>query len=396
MTAIANTKELELLTNQSDWSICTTEAIKANKEKSIISGPFGSNISSKFFVANGIPVIRGNNLSLDIGVKFVDSGFVYVTEDKAIELDTWATKDDLIFTAVGTIGQVGLLTGKESHAKYIISNKQLRLTVNQNIVLPQYAYYWFASRQMQEHIIQRNTGSSVPLINLAILKSLPIAIPPLSEQKAIAAILSSLDDKIALLHRQNAILEALSEALFRQWFVVEAKEEWEDITIADLFILQRGFDLPAPQREPGHFPVIAASGYNGVHSQCQVKAPGVVTGRSGVIGSVFYIQEDFWPLNTTLWIKKFKKGTPLYSFYVLKKLDLGIMNAGSAVPTLNRNHVHLIHQKMPPLELMKKFEDIAVEYYIKIRLNQTQIHTLEKLRDTLLPKLMSGEVRVQS
>jgi type I restriction enzyme S subunit len=231
-------------------------------------------------------------------------------------------------------------------------------------------------------------------VNLADQRQMAITLPPLPEQRAIADVLSSLDDKIDLLHRQNKTLESIAETLFRQWFIEEAQPVWEDGFIVDLFILQRGFDLPATQREPGHVPIVAASGHNGVHLHSQVKAPGVVTGRSGVIGSVFYVQEDFWPLNTTLWIKEFKKGTPLYSFYVLKNLDLEAMNAGSAVPTLNRNHVHLIHQKVPPKELMKEFEDIAAVHYKKIHSNQTQIRTLEKLRDSLLPKLMSGEVSI--
>src|SRR5437868_14422594 len=92
-----------------DWDLKTVDEIKSSEKKSIISGPFGSNISAKYFVANGIPVVRGNNLSLDLGIRFKDDGFVFITEEKANELGTWAVKNDIIFTAVGTIGQVGIL-----------------------------------------------------------------------------------------------------------------------------------------------------------------------------------------------------------------------------------------------------------------------------------------------
>lgn len=222
------------------WKLLTIDDVKSSIKKAIISGPFGSNISSKYFVDDGIPVIRGNNLSLDIGKKFIDDGFVYLTQEKADELNTWAVKDDLIFTAVGTIGQVGILNGSERHEKYIISNKQLRLTVNNKVIEPLFAYYWFASNIMIEKIMQRNTGSSVPLINLSILKSLIVPIPPLPEQRAIAAVLSSLDDKIDLLHRQNKTLEAMAETLFRQWFVEEAKEDWEEGKLGDVISVKGG------------------------------------------------------------------------------------------------------------------------------------------------------------
>ncbi|SDB61714.1 type I restriction enzyme, S subunit [Desulfonatronum thiosulfatophilum] len=217
-----------------DWKAMTVDEIKSTDKRSIISGPFGSNISSKYFVESGVPVVRGNNLSLGLGEKFKDDGFVFITSEKASELNTWAAKNDLIFTAVGTIGQVGILRGNEKFNKYIISNKQLRLTVNNRIIDPLFAYYWFASQMMVDQIMQRNTGSSVPLINLSVLKSLVVPVPPLSEQKCIASVLSSLDDKIDLLHRQNKTLEAMAETLFRQLFVEEAQEDWEEVMLADV------------------------------------------------------------------------------------------------------------------------------------------------------------------
>ena len=207
-----------------DWDLKTIDEIKSSEKKSIISGPFGSNISAKYFTPNGVPVVRGNNLSLELGVKFKDNGFVFITEEKANELSTWAKKDDIIFTAVGTIGQVGILLGNEKYSKYIISNKQLRIRINESIVEPLFAYYWFSCPQMTETIVQRNTGSSVPLINLSVLKSLYIPIPPKSIRLNIVKILSCLDDKIDLLHRQNKTLEQLAETLFRQWFVEEAED----------------------------------------------------------------------------------------------------------------------------------------------------------------------------
>lgn len=242
---------------------------------------------------------------------------------------------------------------------------------------------------------QFNTGSAVPSLNRNHIHELDIQFPfLLTEQKAIASILSSLDDKIDLLHRQNTTLEKMAETLFRQWFVEDAKEEWEMGKIEDLFILQRGFDLPIQNRVSGGYPIYASSGESGYHIEFKVKGPGVTTGRSGVLGNVFYIQEDFWPLNTSLFIKEYKNSNPLHSYFVLKTIDLNSFNAGSAVPTLNRNHVHESPVEIPPMKLIDEFEKIVKPLFEKIKSNQTQIRTLTALRDTLLPKLMSGEVRV--
>lgn len=157
----------------SKWIHTTLNDICRSDKGAIISGPFGSNISSKFFVLDGVPVIRGNNLSLSLD-KFYDDDFVFVTEEKADELNCYAEEGDLIFTAAGTIGQVGILEAPLKYKKYVISNKQLRARIDTRKVDLLYAYYWFASAWMQNYFIRNNKGSTVPLITLSELKDAPI------------------------------------------------------------------------------------------------------------------------------------------------------------------------------------------------------------------------------
>ena len=107
------------------------------------------------------------------------------------------------------------------------------------------------------------------------------------------------------------------------------------------------------------------------------------------------MMEDFWPLNTSLFIVEYKLAKPLFAYFFLRTIDLDILNGGSAVPTLNRNDVHSLKTSLPPSELIDEFEIFIQPIFKKIQDNTNQIRTLEKLRDTLLPKLMSGEVRVQ-
>ena len=167
---------------------------------------------------------------------------------------------------------------------------------------------------------------------------------------------------------------------------------WEMGKLQDLLVLQRGFDLPSSARKDGEFPLIAASGPNGTHNVAMAKAPGVVTGRSGVLGKVYLTLEDYWPLNTTLWVKEFKRATPCYAYELLRLLDMKAFNAGSAVPSLNRNHIHSLSYPLPPMELVNLFESSALLLHHRAHVNLKHSQSLALVRDTLLPKLLSGEI----
>jgi type I restriction enzyme S subunit len=110
---------------------------------------------------------------------------------------------------------------------------------------------------------------------------------------------------------------------------------------------------------------------------------------------VFYVHDDFCPLNTSLWVKEFRHSRPAYAFHLLLGIDFALFNAGSAVPTLNRNHVHNLPTLRPPMGLIDEFERVSTESLDRQKLNDDQSRTLAALRDMLLPKLVSGELRVQ-
>lgn len=201
-----------------DITVSTLHEVCLKENKSIISGPFGSNISSKFFVETGIPVIRGNNLTIGKEM-FIDSGFVYITPEKANELNCYAIKDDLIFTAAGTLGQVGMIPSKTKFNKYVISNKQIRARINRNLVLPEYAYYWFSSPWVQKKLCNNNKGSTVPLLTLSEIKSLPIKYPQnLKKQEKVVKILSSIDEQIKRNNDMVQKLQVLTQSIYSYWF----------------------------------------------------------------------------------------------------------------------------------------------------------------------------------
>jgi type I restriction enzyme S subunit len=167
---------------------------------------------------------------------------------------------------------------------------------------------------------------------------------------------------------------------------------WEVGRLDDLLVLQRGFDLPKAARVEGTVPIYAATGVTGYHNEVKAKAPGIVTGRSGTIGDVLYVQEDFWPLNTALWVKALPKSEPLYAYYVLSSLDLKQFNSGAAVPTLNRNDIHGLDALIPPRPLQKLFQEIGGAMLSQTRTLHLQIKNLRRTRDLLLPRLLSGQV----
>src|SRR5260370_41626837 len=122
---------------------------------------------------------------------------------------------------------------------------------------------------------------------------------------------------------------------------------WKDCQLGDIITLQRGFDLPIQDRKPGNVLIVSSSGITGTYSEAKVTSPGVVTGRYGTIGQVFYIKQDFWPLNTTLFVKDFKGNDPLFISYLLHTIDFESHNDKSSVPVVNRNHLHMVKVSVP-------------------------------------------------
>ncbi|MFQ6280466.1 restriction endonuclease subunit S [Yersinia enterocolitica] len=203
-----------------EWPLVTVEEIAAKQPNAMSTGPFGSAISSKYFTDSGVPVIRGSNLSTDISTRIIDKGIVFVSFEKAKEFSRSVAKvDDLVFTCWGTINQVGLIDASSEWKEYIISNKQMKLTVDKNIADPRYVYYVFSSPEKQLEIIANGIGAAVPGFNLGQLKKHSLKLPPLNIQRAIADHLELLDKKLTSNRQINQTLEQIAQALFKSWFV---------------------------------------------------------------------------------------------------------------------------------------------------------------------------------
>ena len=329
-----------------------------------------------------------------------------------------------------------LARGMTLHKRVPICRVAKASTFNQDVkaVLPKagvsarFLPYLLVGNHDRLHERVDSAGHGTGRLNTDAILSFPVHVPSPVEQEGIAGIGEALDDRLRLLRHTNATLESIAQALFKSWFIdfdpVCAKAEgsepegmdastaalfpsefeesalgsipkgWNAGTVEDLFLLQRGFDLPAVQRTDGAYTVLAAGGPHGTHHEFMVKGPGVTTGRSGVIGRVFYSHEDFWPLNTSLWVKEFKVATAPFAYQFLKTMDLRRLNAGSAVPTLNRNHVHAQPAVVPPANLVRRYTSVADALLRRMRTNEMHEASLGAVRDNLLPRLISGKLRL--
>ncbi len=380
-------------------------------------GPFGSNIKAENFTNTGVPVIRGTNLNY---YRYVDGEFVYLTEEKANQLKSSnCFPGDIVITHRGTLGQVSLIPfGK--HDRYVVSQSGMKVTVNPNFLDSNFLLYFFKSNIGQNELLQHESQVGVPSISnpLTSLKSVSLNLPPIEEQKAIASVLSSLDDKIDLLHRQNKTLEALAETLFRQWFVEEAQDDWKEVQITDLFEVRDGTHDSPKQSVTGkplitskhilngkldiaNAYLISEDDFSKINQRSKVDTGDILFSMIGTIGLIYF--EQSLVINYAIKnIGLFKTSqNPDWSFYTYSWLKSFIgrqfideHKSGSTQEYVALGSMRSIVFQKPPIDILIEFNKLVPLYFTRIKFNHIQIQTLETLRDTLLPKLMSGEVRV--
>ena len=388
------------------WPTVTLDSIQADAKYAFVGGPFGSNLTTRDYVDSGVPVIRGNNLPMD--GPFRDDEFVFVTEEKADSLaSNTAHPGDVIFTQRGTLGQVGLIPLESRFDRYIVSQSQMKLTVDFGKAIPEFVYYFFRMPSTVQAVINHALTSGVPHINLGILKAFRIPLPPLHVQRRVVAVLMAYDTLIANSSRRIRVLEEAARQLYQEWFVrlrfpgyehtVVANgvpDGWVSRRLGDVLTLKRGYDLPEGSRTPGDVPVVSSSGITGFHNTKKADAPGVVTGRYGTLGEVYFIDREYWPLNTALYVSDFKGNPPCFILHFLKRALQSVQSDKAAVPGLNRNVAHALEVIWPPNGLRDQFDDFARLVQRQIGMLAEAIKKCEAARDLLLPRLMSGEIAV--
>ena len=169
--------------------------------------------------------------------------------------------------------------------------------------------------------------------------------------------------------------------------------EWKVMRLEKVAPLQRGYDLPTDNIKEGLYPVVYSNGILRFHNEFKAKAPGVITGRSGTIGKVVYVEEDYWPHNTSLWVTNFYDNNPKFIYYMYINLNLARFSAGSGVPTLNRNDIHAQTIPLPPLDEQKKIAEILSTWDEAINLIINLIESKKQFKKALMQNLLTAKIR---
>ncbi|KTB66477.1 MULTISPECIES: restriction endonuclease subunit S [Pseudomonas] len=434
----------------SEWQTARIEDIAAQRPSAMATGPFGSSISAKYFQNEGIPVIRGANLSADIQIKLNDSGLVFVSEEKAREFDRcMVRKGDLVFTCWGTINQVGLIDKDAAYGRYIISNKQMKITLDELRVDPRFVYYVFSGPEKQAEIINNGIGSSVPGFNLGQLRKHELLLPPLHEQRAIADTLDLFTNRITLLRETNATLEAIAQALFKSWFVdfypVRAKAEglepegmgaataelfpdnfeeselgfvpkgWRMLPLEDAYEINPSRKLKKGEVAP--YLDMASVGTRG-HVVSSVVDREMGSGTKFTNGDTLLARitpclengksafVDFLANDQTGWgstefvVLHPRAPLPPYHGYLLarhttfREYAIQSMSGTSGRQRVQNDVLGRYPVAVPSEEVAEAFGAVVGSIQQKIAANQEQAKTLTQLRDTLLPRLVSGQLRL--
>jgi type I restriction enzyme S subunit len=440
------------LTNE--WRRARVAELAADIPNAIVGGPFGSNLVSRDYVDSGVPVIRGQNL----GQRWIGGDFAYVTPEKAASLASNIARPwDVVLTQRGTLGQVSLVP-ETPFDEYLISQSQMKLSVHRSIADPTFVYYALRTPAQKDYVERNAIRTGVPHTNLKILRETPILLPPLPEQRRIAQLLGAIDDKIELNRRMSETLEAIARALFRSWFVdfdpVRAKAEgrdpglppnlgdlfpdatvesplgrvprgWPVVPLGDLVEVARGLSYSGAGLDEGGAPMLNLNSirggggykheglkrYAGSYDERHTTQPGdvivantdltqnrLVIGYSAVVpdfddAAVIYSHH--------LYRLRPRPSSYLTGEYLCHLLNAGRMHQivsgyanGTTVEMLPRDALSRPLIAVPPRELAATFDRFASDARESCAARRRESATLGALRDTLLPKLISGELRV--
>lgn len=422
-----------------NWPAVRLDEIKADKKHALNGGPFGSKLISRDYVEHGVPVIRGTNIADDRYFSY--ENLVFVTEKKADELHANnAHPGDLIFTQRGTLGQIGVIPEDSPYQRYVISQSQMKLTVNELKIDPLYLYHYFRSPETVQQIKNLAISSGVPHINLAILRNFAVPLPPLDTQRRIAAVLSVHDDLIENNTQRIAALTAAAQALYREWFVEmrfpshEFSRWWESKLgqIPSGWKVMKFGDLPIeiidgdrssryPKRdeltpegvlflntkviqnnrlalENAHF--ISHEKYRQI-SKGRLEPLDIVLTTRGSIGRVALFNSQQYSsgiINAQMLILRAKQQviSPFYLYYFLlsNSFQHAVNNfaSGAAQPQIPIRDLREIETVYPRHPLQQGFADIIASQENLIKKLQYRNHLLSEARDLLLPRLISGEL----
>lgn len=412
------------------WPRQRLETLATDEPYSFVGGPFGSKLTSRDYVDEGVPVIRGSNLNSGRFLSIDD--YVFVSEEKVRKdlSSNLAKPNDLVFTQRGTLGQVALIPEDGIADRYVVSQSQMKFTADERKADRLFLYYYFSSREVVERILSFTSSSGVPHINLTVLRNFEVPVPPISTQRRIASILSAYDDLIENNRRRIHLLEQAARLLYKEWFVhlrfpgyehVEIKndvpEGWDKKIIADVCETIGGgtpstnvqdywdgditWVVPSDVTKNDCLVLldserkITESGLKQSSAKLVPANTILMTSRASV---GFFALMDREVCTNQGFINVIPNNDDL-RFYLLfnlmSRVDEIRSNAkGTTYPEISKGRFRTMGIVLPGKMLIEEFGEIVNGFMGQIRCLEKQIVQLTQARDLLLPRLISGEIAV--
>ncbi|MEV8345590.1 restriction endonuclease subunit S [Streptomyces niveus] len=421
-----------------EWQRSRFDALASADRWAFSIGPFGSKVTTRDYRAEGVPFIRGVNLARGI---FVDENFVFISSGKSDEVESAnVLPGDLVFTRKGTVGQVSMIPRVARYQKYVISGSQVKARLDETRAVPEFYYYWFASPDGQRSILQHAVTTGVPSLSnsLASIRGLSVPRPPLGVQQAIAEVLGALDDKIALNDRTAAttreLCRAYMEALWADGEVLSLtdrgatiREGWCRTTLGELCAVGGGSVQTGPFGSQLHASDYVDSGIPSVMPQNigdnVISEEGIARITSGdarrlekyllAEGDIVYSRrgdvkrralvrehEAGWLCGTGC--LRVRVGTFTRSLFVSYYLGepevqdwIAQHAVGATMPNLNTSILGEVPVVLPPHQVVHRVHERLAALDASAAYVTHENRTLADLRDTLLPQLVTGKLRVK-
>ncbi|UOG93485.1 MAG: restriction endonuclease subunit S [Candidatus Thiothrix sulfatifontis] len=329
----------------------------------------------------------------------------YIAED---DFATWTRrvtpqKDDIVFSYEATLHRYAKIP---ANFRGCLGRRMALIRPNKKKVNVDFLFHYFLSplwkSEVEGNILSGSTVDRIPLTNVPRFE---IYLPPLQIQQKIAAILSAYDDLIENNLQRIKLLEEMAQITYEEWFVrmkfpghetaqwdkeTGLPDGWAKIPLGNMMIFHYGKGLRSHEKREGKVPIYSSAGIFGYHDVSLVDAPGIIVGRKGNVGSVFWSQEPFFPMDTTYYVES--KESLYFAYFALKSVEF--INNDAAVPGLNRNAAYAMKIISPISELIDRFEEKVKPTFITVFNLKKQNELLREAREILLPRLMTGVMDV--
>ena len=298
---------------------------------------------------------------------------------------------DIIFVNKGTPGRICFCP---ENIDFCIAQDMMAFRVNSSVLYNKYLLAVLRSREMQEQIRITSVGDTIPHFKKEFLKELTIPLPPMDVQQIIGDYYFKLSEKIELNNKINENLEQQAQAIYRSMFVTLHHDSDRMGLLSELITVKYGKDHK--KLNDGVYPVYGSGGIMRYVERPLYDKESVLIPRKGSLNNVMYVNEPFWSVDTMFYTEMKQPNVAKFVFHFVKSKDLASLNAGSAVPSMTTDILNSMELRIPSADRLAEFEGLVAPLYRAIEDNTRQSARLAALRDTLLPKLMNGEIDVSA